>query len=105
MTGKTRKQQIEEMLVEEPNDAELRYALAMEHVSAGDDAEAVRCLGDLSAAIPEYVPAYFQHARALIRLGRQGDARPTIEQGIAAARKKGEFHAADELQGLLDSLE
>jgi Flp pilus assembly protein TadD len=105
MMGKTRKQQIEEMLVEEPNDPELRYALAMEHVSAGEDAEAVRCLGGLTATIPEYVPAYFQLGRALIRLGRQTDARPAIEDGIAMARKKGEYHAADELHGLLSGLE
>jgi tetratricopeptide (TPR) repeat protein len=105
MAGKTRKQQIEEMLAEEPNDPELRYALAMEHVSAGEDASAVRCFEELNQASPDYVPTYFHLARALSRLGRLAEARSVVERGIAAARKKGDFHAADELQGLGYELE
>ena len=105
MAGNTRKQQIEEMLAEEPNDPELRYALAMEYVSTGDDASAVRCFEELSNRAPDYVPAYFHRARALIRLDRFEEARPVVEKGILTARKKGDHHAADELQGLLYTLE
>jgi tetratricopeptide (TPR) repeat protein len=105
MALKNRKQQIEEMLAEEPNDPELRYALAMEYVSAGDDDGAVRCFRELHALAPEYVPAYYQLAQALARLGRRGEAFPVIDRGIATARKKGEHHAADELETLRDSLE
>jgi tetratricopeptide (TPR) repeat protein len=105
MAGKTRKQMIEEMLADEPNDPELRYALAMEYVSARDDENAVRCFGELSAVRPDYVPTYFQMAQALARLGRTAEARPVIERGITAARAKGDLHAAGELEGLLYSLE
>lgn len=105
MAGKTRKQQIEEMLAEEPNDPELRYALAMEYVSAGEDEHAVRCFQELSRVSPAYVPSYFHLARTLVRLGRPDEARPVVEQGIAAARTGGDHHAADELQGLLSTLE
>jgi hypothetical protein len=105
MTDKSRRQRIEEMLAEEPDDPELRYALAMEHVSAGEDDQAARCLEDLSRARPDYVPAYFHRARALIRLGRPAEVRPVVDQGIAAARAAGNLHAAEELQGLLYELE
>jgi tetratricopeptide (TPR) repeat protein len=105
MTGKSRKQHIEEMLGEDPNDPELRYALAMEYVSAGDDQGAVQCFRELTTALPEYVPAYFHMAQALIRSSHPDEARLVIEGGIAAARKKGDHHAADELQGLMYGLE
>jgi hypothetical protein len=105
VTGKSRLQQIEEMLAEDPSDPELRYALAMEYISARQDEQAVRCFEDLSRDRPDYVPAYFQRAQALIRLGRSREVGPIVEQGVAAARAAGNYHAADELQGLLAGLE
>ena len=105
MAGKTRKQQIEEMLAEEPNDPELRYALAMEFVSAGQDESAVRSFQELNAASPDYVPAYFHLAKALGRLGRTDEAREVARRGIVTAGTRGDLHAAEELGALLDSLE
>ena len=49
MTAKSRREQIEEMLREEPNDPELGYMLAMEYASSGDDAGAVRWFQELMA--------------------------------------------------------
>jgi tetratricopeptide (TPR) repeat protein len=105
VAGKTRKLQIEEMLAEEPNDAELRYALAMEYVSAGENEGALRCFRGLVDIVPNYVPAYYQMAQTLVRMGRGEEARPVVEKGIGVARSQGNQHAADELQALLDSLE
>jgi len=105
MIGKSRKQQLEEMLAEEPNDPELRYALAMEYSSAGDDEGAVQRFADLSGRHPDYVPSYYQWAQALLRLGRPAEARPVIEKGTGMARARGDLHAAEELQGLLYTLE
>ena len=104
MVNKSRKQQIEEMLADEPNDPFLRYGLAMEHLGAGDVEGAVRCLRDLIALDPGYVPAYQQCAQALARLGRTAEAADVFRRGIAAARQKGDEHAAGEMQGMLDSL-
>ena len=59
---KSRKEQIEEMLADDPNDTFLRYGLAMEHVSAGDDAAALHCLQELLQVAPDYVPAYCRPA-------------------------------------------
>jgi Flp pilus assembly protein TadD len=102
--SKSRKDRLQEMLALEPNDPELRYALAMEEVSAGTDEEAVRCLRELIEVAPDYVPAYQQAGQALVRLARPEEARQLWTQGICAARQKGNTHAADEMQGMLDNL-
>lgn len=104
MTGKTRKQQIEEMLVDDPKDAFLRYGLAMEYVSHGDDDQAVRCFQDLIAVDVTYVPAYLQAGQALVRLNRLAEARDWWSRGIGVARQKGDQHAADEMQGMMEGL-
>ena len=105
MTAKTRKQQLEAMLAEEPNDPELRYMLAMEHASAGDDEAAVRCFRELFALAPDYAPAYHQAGRTLERLNRTDEAREVLRRGIPVALKQGNAHAAGEMQELLDSLD
>jgi len=101
----TRKQQIEQMLADEPNDAELRYMLAMEYASEGDDAGAAACFRALIAAVPEYAPAYHQAGRALQRLNRLDEARDVLKQGIPIALGKNDQHAAGEMQELLEYLE
>jgi Flp pilus assembly protein TadD len=105
MTTPSRIARLEQMLADEPNDPELRYALAMEHVSAGDDGQAVRCFRELLERSPDHAPAYHQAGRALDRLGRTDEARETLRQGVAVARRRGDEHAAGEMQGLLDNLD
>jgi hypothetical protein len=104
MATKTRKQQLADMLAEDPTDSFLRYGLAMECVSEGNDEEAVRCFGEMFTATPDYVPAYHQAGQALVRLGRSDEAKDVLQRGILMARRQGENHTADEMQGLLDSL-
>ena len=60
MARTPRMAQIEAMLADDPDDAFLRYGLAMEHASAGDHATCVEVLRDLIArtAANPYVPAY-----------------------------------------------
>jgi thioredoxin-like negative regulator of GroEL len=99
--------QIEALLADDPSDAFLRYGLAMEHASAGDDAECANVLRDLIArtAASPYVPAYLQCGQALARLDRNEEACEVLRAGVAAARKAGDSHAEGEMQGLLASLE
>jgi thioredoxin-like negative regulator of GroEL len=105
VSGKTRKQQIEEMLATDPNDAFLRYGLAMEHVSAGQDEQGVAELRELLRRDPSYVPAYLQAGRALLRLGRDDEAKDVLRAGIPVARSKGEEHAAGEMTGFLEGID
>src|SRR5262249_35426530 len=103
--AKSRREMIEDMLADAPDDAELRYMLAMEHVSAGDDEGAVRCFHWLIPAPPNYRPAYHQAGRALQRLNRSAEARAILAQGIPLAQKQGDHHAAGEMAELMQSLE
>jgi predicted Zn-dependent protease len=105
MGATNRREMIEAMLVETPNDPELRYMLAMEYVSAGDDAGAVRCFQELIQAVPNFPPAYHMGGRALQRLNRIAEARTLLLQGIPIAEKQGDLHAAGEMTELLQSLE
>jgi Tfp pilus assembly protein PilF len=104
MSGNTRKEQLEAMLAQFPENAQVRYFLAMEHVSARDDEGAVRVFRELFAADPSYVPAYLQAGQVLARLGRSDEAKEVFRQGIAAARQGGDAHALGELEGFLASL-
>ena len=105
MPAKSRLEQITAMLQDEPNDPELRYMLAMEHVSAGSDAEAVRCFEELMQRCPDYAPGFHMAARALLRLNRVEETRAVLKRGIAVATRKNDLHAAGEMQELLASLE
>ncbi len=104
MSEKTRKEMLEEMLKEDGADPFLHYGLAMEYVAAGDDAGAVRQFEQIFVIAPDYVPAYLQAGQALVRLRRQGDARKVFEEGIGTAKRTGDAHAAEEMQGMLLNL-
>jgi predicted Zn-dependent protease len=105
MTVKSRLEQIAAMLQNEPNDPELRYMLAMEHVSGGNDAEAVRSFQELMTRCPDYTPGFHQAGRALVRLNRLAEAREVLGKGVQVALKANNEHAAGEMQELLLSLE
>lgn len=99
-----RMEQLESLLADEPGDPFLRYGLAMEYVSAGDDATAANLLTSLASA-SAYVPAYLQAGQALARLNRFAEACEVLRQGVGVARQQGDAHAEGEMAGLLSSLE
>jgi cytochrome c-type biogenesis protein CcmH/NrfG len=99
-----RKQQILEMLKSEPTDIFLRYGLAMEHVSEGDDAGAIGCFRELLEIAPDYVPAYLQISQAYVRHGATDQARAQLQCGIEVAHRQNESHAAEEMAALLATL-
>jgi Tfp pilus assembly protein PilF len=105
VSSKSRKQQLEEMLADEPQDPFLLYGLAMEFVSEGDFETAVKHFRGLISADPTYVPAYLQQGQALQRLGRATDAVECYRRGIDVARARGDAHAAEEMSGFLANLQ
>ncbi|MCS6864932.1 MAG: hypothetical protein RMJ56_06075 [Gemmataceae bacterium] len=107
MARTPRMAQIEALLAEDPDDAFLRYGLAMEHASAGDDAACVEVLRDLMArtTASPYIPAFLQCAQALLRLERTDEAADILRRGIQAAREAGDTHAEGEMQALLAMVE
>ncbi len=104
MPGKSRKQRLEEMLAENPDDPFLRYGVAMEHLGAGEDEQGCNLLQDIIARTPSYVPAYVQAGKALVRLQRLEEARGVYQRGIEVARGQGDEHAASEMALFLEHL-
>jgi hypothetical protein len=96
--------QIETLLADDPTDPFLRYGLAMEYASAGEDVVAadhlLRLAGDSA-----YIPAFLQAGQILARLQRSEEACDILRKGIQAARQQGDTHAEGEMAGLLASLE
>jgi lipoprotein NlpI len=92
------------MLARQPEDPFLHYALAMEWVKEGNIDTGLEQFDRVLALDPGYLGAYFQKAGVLIGQGRISDAQTTLKAGIDASRQKGDTHAADEMCGLLDTL-
>ena len=95
---------IEAMLADDPADPELRYFLAMEHLSAGDEKTAAEQLRELTQN-SEYVPAFLQAGQLLNQMGQADEACAVLRRGIEAAATQRNDHARSEMQGLLDSIE
>src|SRR5438876_3634672 len=104
MTTKTRRQQLEEMIGDDPTDALSRYFLAMDYAGAGENDEAWRRFEEMFARTPEYVPAYLQAGQLLVRMGRAGAAADVFRQGIEVARRRNDEHAAGEMEAFLQQL-
>src|SRR5262245_5184295 len=96
--------QIEALLADDPGDPFLRYGLAMEHASAGDEPAAadhlLKLINDSS-----YVPAFLMAGQILNRLNRVDEAVSVLRRGVATARAEGNAHAEGEMAGLLATLE
>ena len=63
---------IQQMLVDEPDDLFLRYALAMEYRKAGRVEESIAAFATLMDDDPPHVPAFFMAAQLLAGTGEVG---------------------------------
>ena len=104
MPGISRRQQIEQMLEQDPEDAFLQYALAMEWMSEKEPAKALAQLQQLLAMQETYVPAYLQAGQLLAQLGQPLEACILLDRGVQQARMQNDVHAAEEMAGLRQSL-
>ena len=105
MNTKSRKQQIQALLADDPQDQFLRYGLAMELQKEEAYAESEKLFRGLMHDNTPYVPAFFMLAQQLVRDDRGDDAKPVLEQGIRQAELQSNQHAAMEMTGFLATLE
>lgn len=99
-----RRQKLESLLAESPDDSFLHYALAMQCAADGDDPGADQRMTTLLEIDPHYVPAYFQLAQIVVRLGDSNRARQLLARGIETARRAGDDHAEGEMRGFLEQI-
>ena len=96
---------LEQSLAESPDDAFLRYGLAMQCLREGDTEEGRRRLRALIADDPDrQIAAYQQLGQSLADTGEIEEAMGILRAGIARAQATGDRHAASEMELLLDAI-
>ncbi|WP_146460865.1 hypothetical protein [Rubripirellula tenax] len=100
----TRREKIEAMLADDPNDNFLRYSLAMELRSEGANAKSLEIFDALMKETPPFVQAFFMSAQLLVDIDEIEQARTHLRDGIDQARAQGDAHAAAEMSDLLATL-
>jgi Tfp pilus assembly protein PilF len=100
----SRREKLEAMLAQSPDDTFLRYALALAWLSEGNPSAARSGLEALLESDPHYAPAYFQLAQLQVGQGESDRAKTVLVRGIEAARRAGDAHAESEMRGLLEQL-
>lgn len=99
-----RREKLEALLAEDPDDPFLNYALALQCVSDGNPQEGGERLGKLIHRDPDYVAAYLQLGQILEGLGQTDQSRDVFHRGIEAARRAGDDHAESEMRGFLSQI-
>jgi tetratricopeptide (TPR) repeat protein len=97
--------QLLDLLKEDPNDAFLRYGVAMEYAKAGRHEEALAAFNELLKRDPNYVAGYFMAGRTCEQKGDLEAAKVFYKSGIATAEKIGDTHAAGEISSALMAIE
>ena len=100
----SRREKIEAMLADEPEDQFLRYAFAMELEKAEEHERSLEYLRGLMHDAPPHVPSFFMAGQHLTKQGRIEEAREALRDGIEEARKQGDAHAAGEMSEFLAGL-
>lgn len=100
----SRREKIEAMLAEEPDDSFLKYGLALELEKEGRVDESFAHLQELMQLELPYVSAFFMAGQLLAKHGRVAEARDALRNGIEQARQQGDQHAAGEMSEFLAGL-
>ena len=100
-----RREQLEAMLADTPQDTFLRYALAMELENEDENERSLELHQGLMNDDPPYVPSFFMSGQQLASLDRIEEAKQMLEKGIEQANLQNNLHAAGEMRQFLDSLD
>ncbi|WP_018616818.1 tetratricopeptide repeat protein [Segetibacter koreensis] len=95
---------LKEYLITSPADSFLQHALALEYIKIGEDGEARKLFENLLERDAAYVGSYYHLAKLLERAGNNAEAIQWYEKGMAAAKKAGDQHSYNELQGAYEDL-
>jgi Tfp pilus assembly protein PilF len=100
-----RMEKLKEFLKDNPEDAFVKHAMALEYIKSGDDAAARGLLEEILGADPSYTGSYYQLAKLLERNGQKESAIGWYKKGMVAAKAAGEKRTYHELQTGLEDLE
>ena len=95
--------QLEEFLKEEPNDAFLQYALALEYIKAGNYANAKNIFSKLVDNHPDYLPAFYQYGKLMEQTGDKINSIEIYRKGMELAKQKNNLKTLKELEEAITS--
>lgn len=93
------------MLLKDPNDLFLNYALALEHVATENFVDAEEQFLKTLAISAEYLPCYYQLGQLYEKLNNTEKALNYYKQGVELANKQGNKKALGELNEAIWLLE
>jgi tetratricopeptide (TPR) repeat protein len=100
-----RKEMIYDMLLKEPSDLFLNYALALEHVATENYTEAEEQFLKTLELSSDYLPCYYQLGQLYEKLADTEKALTYYKQGVELANKQGNKKALGELNEAIWLLE
>jgi len=99
-----RVEKLKEYLKTNGKDSFLQHALALEYIKVGNDAEAKELFNEILRREPTYIGSYYHLAKLLERIGNSEKAIKIYERGMEEAKKAGDTHAYNELQGAYEEI-
>jgi tetratricopeptide (TPR) repeat protein len=87
-----------------PDDPFLQHALALEHIKAGNEADARTIFESILLTDPGYIGSYYHLGKLLERTGETEAAISWYEKGMAAAKAAGDNHSLGELRAAYEDL-
>ena len=102
MSGRIEK--LQTFLGDAPNDCFLNHALALEYVKQDDDKSAQEYFEKNLDFDPNYLATYYHLAKLYERINDIDSAVALYAKGMEMARKAGDNHSYNELQGAHEDL-
>lgn len=103
--NESRIQKLTTFLEEDSQDSFSRFALALEHLKAGESDTALKHFEYIQLNDPDYVGVYYHLGKLYQQIGESEKALKTVTTGIAVAREAQNHHAATELEQALNEIE
>lgn len=96
---------IQQMLLKEPDDSFLNYALALELASSNQHEKATAILQQVLSSDKQYLPAYYQLGKCYEQTHQKEKAILIYKNGIEIAKQQKAFKALAELTEAIKRLE
>ncbi|HEY9561581.1 MAG TPA: tetratricopeptide repeat protein [Anseongella sp.] len=101
----TRLEQLRQFIADQPDDPFLKYALATEHLKAGDQTASLTYFKELLEEHPDYLGTYYHLGKLYEELGRFPDAIETYDKGIVVAMEQKNHRTRSELEAARNLLQ
>ena len=86
-------------------DSFLQHALALEYIKVGNDEEARKLFNEVLLREPTYIGSYYHLGKLLERVGDYDKAIRIYARGMEEAKRAGDNHAYNELQGAKEEID